>query len=102
MASVERSARLTCGIWAVRLLLIGAGLAVLSRMPSAVIAQENSPRPTAPAKLSEREQQVAALAALGRSNKVIAYELGISHSTVRVLLWRACSRVGARTRSELM
>jgi len=67
-----------------------------------VIAQENSPEARAPVKLSEREQQVADLAALGRSNKVIAYELGIAHSTVRVLLGRACARLGAHTRSELI
>jgi DNA-binding CsgD family transcriptional regulator len=67
-----------------------------------VIAQENAPQVNAPVKLSEREQQVASLAALGRSNKVIAYELGIAHSTVRVLLGRACARLGAQTRNELI
>lgn len=67
-----------------------------------VIAQENSPHGGTPVKLSEREQQVANLAALGRSNKVIAYELGIAHSTVRVLLGRACARLGAQTRNELI
>lgn len=67
-----------------------------------VIAQENSPQVSTPVKLSEREQQVANLAALGRSNKVIAYELGIAHSTVRVLLGRACARLGAQTRNELI
>jgi DNA-binding CsgD family transcriptional regulator len=33
---------------------------------------------------------------------VIAYELGIAHSTVRVLLGRACARLGAQTRNELI
>lgn len=67
-----------------------------------ILAQENTPEAQASTALSEREQQVANLAALGRSNKVIAYELGIAHSTVRVLLARACARLGARTRSELI
>jgi hypothetical protein len=31
-----------------------------------------------PARLSEREQQGVALAALGRSNKLITYELGLA------------------------
>src|SRR5262249_14956466 len=44
-----------------------------------------SRRTTRPA-LSAREQQALAAAAQGRSNKEIAYELGIAHSTVRVLL----------------
>jgi hypothetical protein len=38
--------------------------------------------------LTPRERQVAALTDLGHSSKVIAYELGISDSTVRVLLSR--------------
>jgi DNA-binding NarL/FixJ family response regulator len=38
-----------------------------------------------------REQQVVALATLGRTNKFIAYELGLAHSTVRVLMARACA-----------
>jgi DNA-binding CsgD family transcriptional regulator len=32
---------------------------------------------------------VLAYAAMGHSNKEIAYELGITHSTVKVLLFRA-------------
>lgn len=67
-----------------------------------VIAQENSVQLPSHRQLSKREQQVASLAALGRSNKVIAYELGIAHSTVRVLLARAAGRLGARDRKELI
>jgi DNA-binding CsgD family transcriptional regulator len=67
-----------------------------------ILAQENAPQVGRQVKLSEREQQVASLAALGRTNKVIAYELGIADSTVRVLLGRACARLGAETRDELI
>jgi DNA-binding CsgD family transcriptional regulator len=67
-----------------------------------VLARENAPKPLGPARLSEREQQVAALAALGRTNKLIAYELGLAHPTVRVLMARACAKLGARTRTELI
>lgn len=52
--------------------------------------------------LSERERQVVALAALGHANKMIGYELGISVSTVGVLLSRATRKVGARSRGELI
>ena len=39
---------------------------------------------------------------MGNSNKVIAYELGISSSTVGVLLSRAVARLGVRTRRALI
>lgn len=48
--------------------------------------------------LSTREREVLAFAALGHSNKMIAYELGLAHSTVRVLLTRAATKLGARGR----
>lgn len=52
--------------------------------------------------LTPREKAVVALAATGRSNKVIAYELGIAHATVRVLIARASAKLKARTREELV
>jgi DNA-binding CsgD family transcriptional regulator len=52
------------------------------------------------ASLSDRERQVLALAATQRTNKLIAYELGLSDSTVRVLLTRACRKLGSRTRED--
>lgn len=67
-----------------------------------VTARENVPAPTGLETLSARERQVASLAELGRPNKVIAYELGLVDSTVRVLLARAASKLGVRTRSELI
>jgi len=50
--------------------------------------------------LSRREEEVIARAALGHAQKVIAYDLGISASTVRVLLGRVRRKVGARTSQE--
>jgi DNA-binding CsgD family transcriptional regulator len=67
-----------------------------------VLARENAPRPPGPAPLSEREQQVVALAAVGRTNKLIAYELGLAQPTVRVLMARACAKLGVKTRIELV
>jgi DNA-binding CsgD family transcriptional regulator len=67
-----------------------------------ILARENAPNPSATARLSPREQQVVALAALGRTNKLIAYELGLAYSTVRVLIARACAKVGAPSRSDLV
>lgn len=73
-----------------------------SRGQRYVLARENAPAPSGPAQLSSREQQVAALAALGRSNKLISYELGLAHSTVRVLVARACAKLAVPSRSELV
>jgi DNA-binding CsgD family transcriptional regulator len=67
-----------------------------------VIACTNQ-SPTPPAqRLTARERQVVACAALGHPNKVIAYELGIAASTVGVLLSRARARLGLRSRAELL
>ena len=67
-----------------------------------VTARENSPVRAGISSLSAREQQVTSLAALGHSNKLIAYELGLAHSTVRVLFARAAAKLGARTRAEVI
>jgi DNA-binding NarL/FixJ family response regulator len=68
-----------------------------------VVAVENAP-PTRPPRrdLSEREHQVLTQAHLGHADKVIAYELGLSHSTVRVLMHRAAVKLGASTRREAL
>jgi DNA-binding NarL/FixJ family response regulator len=47
-------------------------------------------------------RQIVASAATGQSTKEIAYELGISHGTVRVLLARACARLGVASRKALL
>ena len=67
-----------------------------------VLARENlSQLPPSPA-LTAREREVVSSAALGRTNKEIAYELGLAHSTVRVLLARAATKLGVRRRRELV
>ncbi len=66
-----------------------------------VLARENAPGGRRAGRLSTREQQVASLAALGRSSKLIAYELGIAYATVRVLMARACAKLGVSSRAEL-
>ena len=66
-----------------------------------IVARENQSRPEGLTKLTDREQQVVASAAAGRSTKEIAYDLGISHATTRVLLSRAYRRLGVRSRNQL-
>lgn len=65
------------------------------------LARANQPsRPAA--SLTEREAQVARAASLGHSNKLIAYELGLSVSTVATHLKSAAQKLGASSRSELI
>jgi DNA-binding CsgD family transcriptional regulator len=52
--------------------------------------------------LSEREGQVARLAEAGHSNKTIAYELGLSESTVATHVRRIMVKIGARSRVGLV
>ncbi len=67
-----------------------------------VLARRNDPPVPRHEVLSKRERQVVAFAALGHHDKLIAYELGIAHSTVRVLIARAARKLGATTREELV
>jgi DNA-binding CsgD family transcriptional regulator len=53
------------------------------------LARKNDPAVSADLALSERERQVLGYSELGNSNKLIAYSLGLSASTVSSLLARA-------------
>jgi DNA-binding NarL/FixJ family response regulator len=55
-----------------------------------------------PRALTDRERTVAHLAALGKSNKLIAYELGLGESTVATHLSTAIRKLGATSRIDLV
>lgn len=86
--------------------LVGARWSLIDRVEldgrRYIVARENVPRASGPEALSPREKLVVAYAKLGRSTKEIAYELGRSDSTVRVLLKRAKDKLGARSRRDLL
>jgi DNA-binding CsgD family transcriptional regulator len=67
-----------------------------------VVARENQAEAPDLAAFTDRERQVIVHAALGQTNKEIGYMLGISDSTVRVLMARAARRLGVKTRRELL
>jgi len=67
-----------------------------------VLAYRNDPAAPDPRGLTPRERQVAGYAALGQSNKLIAYELGISAATVGVLIGRATAKLGFKSRAEFV
>ena len=52
--------------------------------------------------LTKREEDAVVLACDGQSNKSIAQVLDVSPSTVGVLLFRAASKLNAKSRSELL
>ena len=53
-------------------------------------------------RLTTREKEVLRYAHCGYNNKLIASALGVAPSTVGVLLFRAASKIGARSRQELL
>ncbi len=67
-----------------------------------LLAHENAVSPKRTRQLSPREHQVVACAAMGHSNKLIAYDLGLSTGTVGVMISRAASKLGVASRAELI
>ncbi|WP_394842184.1 LuxR C-terminal-related transcriptional regulator [Pendulispora brunnea] len=67
-----------------------------------IVAKENAPSPPEIGALTLRERQILGYAALGHENKVIAYDLGIAHATVKVLMARAASKLRVRSRAEVI
>lgn len=67
-----------------------------------VVAFANEPSLVDPRGLTTAEGAVAAWAAGGHSEKVIAYELGLAQGSVSALLSRAYRKLGVRTRAALV
>ncbi len=67
-----------------------------------IVARENQAEARSFSDLTDRERQIVVHASLGMSNKQIAFALGISDATVRVLMARAAKRFGVRSRKELL
>jgi DNA-binding CsgD family transcriptional regulator len=65
-------------------------------------AYPNAPHVRSFHALSPREEQVVAYVAQGDSNKLIAYQLGITLGSVSNSLSRAMAKMGLRTRQELI
>ena len=66
------------------------------------MARQNQAGTRGPPVLTMREQQVVELASMGHHNKLIAYNLGVSHSTVRVLIARAARKLQSSSRNDLI
>ena len=67
-----------------------------------ILARRNQASIPQPAALNANERLVALYTSWGHSNKLIAYELGLSASTVSSLLRSALRKLGLGSRSELL
>ncbi len=67
-----------------------------------VFAKRNAPDVRPWDTLTDRESQVVAFVAQGQTHKIIAYQLGLSPSAVGESLLRARTKLGARSRLELV
>ncbi|MCC6872862.1 MAG: hypothetical protein IT378_01035 [Sandaracinaceae bacterium] len=67
-----------------------------------LVARRNDPAVSGPAEISLRERQILAYAALGYSNKRIAYSLGLAPSTVSSHLRRGMRALGITERAALV
>jgi len=67
-----------------------------------LLAHDNQIPVTRRRSLSDRERQVVAHAAMSHSNKLIAYDLGLSTGTVAVILGRAAKKLGVSGRVALI
>lgn len=67
-----------------------------------LLARPNTVQAPPLRRLTPAERQVVALAALGRTNKLIAYELGVAVGTVGTLLSRAMHKLRVGSRVQLI
>jgi two-component system, NarL family, response regulator LiaR len=64
------------------------------------IAENATPRISEPERLTRREREVLELIAAGRSNKRIAFELGISEKTVKTHVGHLLAKLGVTDRTQ--
>lgn len=91
---------------AIRVVFAGEALLSPSVTRRVIDRFGRAPAPEAPvrevAELTEREREIAAWVATGRSNEEIAERLVISPETVRTHVSRAMVKLGARDRAQLV
>jgi DNA-binding NarL/FixJ family response regulator len=102
----ETTAQEALAAGAAAVVLKDASLASLERALAATLAGGSyldpgvAPRPRAASALTERELDVLLLLAEGLKHEEIGARLGIGSETVRTHLRKACTRLGAATRTQ--
>lgn len=72
----------------------------LSSMLSHALSVANEPRSPREAGLTEQEEKILDQIAMGRSNKIIAHELGITEGTVKVHVKHLLKKLNLKSRVE--
>jgi DNA-binding CsgD family transcriptional regulator len=72
------------------------------KMRRFVLGLPNAPNVNDPRGLTTREMQVVAYAVFGQTNKLIAYNLGLSKGRVSTILRSAMRKIGVQTRGQLV
>ena len=67
-----------------------------------VVARENDPEAPFPPNLTQRERQVLIYRMMGHPSKLIAYELGLSQSTISMALSAALAKLGVASVTDVM
>ncbi len=74
----------------------------LETLPNVLGWQLLSPPPEPRNPLSPRERQILDLVTSGRTHKEVAFDLGLSDATVRVLYSRAMKKLGRAKRARAL
>jgi len=77
-------------------------LSALSAMPLFADQKLRANGEGVPVKLTKRQRQLLTMLDTGKSNIEMSLELGLSHHTIKVHLWRLYSRFGVNTRIEAL
>ena len=67
-----------------------------------ILVRPSRPEACNACRLTEREREVASRAALGESNKLIAYRLGMAQNRVSAVLRSALRKLGFRNKAQLV
>ncbi|HET6613383.1 MAG TPA: helix-turn-helix transcriptional regulator, partial [Kofleriaceae bacterium] len=66
------------------------------------VARRNEPEVAEDRRLTRREGQVVGLVALGLSDDMVAYSLGLAEATIRTHLRRGMKKLGMSERSQII
>jgi len=96
------STTLELALGILRLIRAGGSFVPLDVLPLGATDMMSAGRQLAAAKFTTREESVITLLKLGTSNKIIAYELKLSESTVKVHVRNIMRKMKVRNRTEVV